>query len=395
MIRLEQTTARSRRSSPRERLDRALAAAPREDALVRTRGGADAGAPDVPGRSRAGDFVCRSVLRHREEGVALKQQAVLFRAAHHSDLLEVELARRNIPFVKYGGLKFLEAAHVKDALSLLRVLENPFDEVSWFRVLQLPEGVGPATARRLMDELGVRRIDDDQPSPLLRFLEEPVGCPRPRWAARRSCAPRSATAWWTRARAAGRAARRIRAFWSRCSRAAHAAASRTRDLEQLELLASGHESADGSSPSSRWTHPRPRVTWRGPRSWTRTGSCSPRSIRPRAGVGRRPRDPRRRRHDPVGHGDRGRRRDRGGAAAALRGDDPRAGRVVRLVPAAVLPPAARPGGSHSYAQLTRFLPEEVRSNFDEIGSDVVPLPDADAIDGTADVDAFLAGLWAE
>ena len=87
----------------------------------------------------------------------LKQQAVLFRAAHHSDLLEVELARRNIPFVKYGGLKFLEAAHVKDALSLLRVLENPFDEVSWFRVLQLPEGVGPATARRLMDELGVRR----------------------------------------------------------------------------------------------------------------------------------------------------------------------------------------------------------------------------------------------
>ena len=65
---------------------------------------------------------------------------MLFRAAHHSDLLEVELARRNIPFVKYGGLKFLEAAHVKDALSLLRVLENPFDEVSWFRVLQLPEG---------------------------------------------------------------------------------------------------------------------------------------------------------------------------------------------------------------------------------------------------------------
>ncbi len=110
--------------------------------------------------------------------MALKQQAVLFRAAHHSDLLEVELARRNIPFVKYGGLKFLEAAHVKDALSLLRVLENPFDEVSWFRVLQLPEGVGPATARRLMDELGVRRIDDDQPSPLLRFLEEPVGVPK-------------------------------------------------------------------------------------------------------------------------------------------------------------------------------------------------------------------------
>ena len=81
----------------------------------------------------------------------LKEQAVLFRAAHHSDLLEVELARRNIPFVKYGGLKFMEAGHVKDTLAILRVLENPWDEVAWFRVLQLPEGMGPATARRLMD----------------------------------------------------------------------------------------------------------------------------------------------------------------------------------------------------------------------------------------------------
>ncbi len=99
--------------------------------------------------------VCEAVLGHREEGVPLKEQAVLFRAAHHSDLLEVELARRNIPFVKYGGLKFLEAGHVKDTLAVLRVLENPTDEVAWFRVLQLPEGMGPATARRLMDQIGV------------------------------------------------------------------------------------------------------------------------------------------------------------------------------------------------------------------------------------------------
>ena len=68
---------------------------------------------------------------------------MLFRAAHHSDVLEVELLRRNIPFVKYGGLKFLEAAHVKDALAMLRLLENPRDEVAWFRVLQLLEGHGP------------------------------------------------------------------------------------------------------------------------------------------------------------------------------------------------------------------------------------------------------------
>jgi len=105
---------------------------------------------DEPDQS---DAVCRAVLDHREQGVPLKEQAVLFRAGHHSDLLEVELSRRNIPFVKYGGLKFMEAAHVKDALAVLRVLENPRDEVSWFRVFQLLEGVGPATARRLMREV--------------------------------------------------------------------------------------------------------------------------------------------------------------------------------------------------------------------------------------------------
>ena len=109
----------------------------------------------------------------------MKAQAVLFRAAHHSDHLEVELARRNIPFVKYGGLKFMEAAHVKDALAFLRILENPFDEVSWFRVLQLLEGMGPASARRLMDDLEVRRTDDEDPtSPLARFLHEPLAVPK-------------------------------------------------------------------------------------------------------------------------------------------------------------------------------------------------------------------------
>jgi ATP-dependent DNA helicase UvrD/PcrA len=101
------------------------------------------------------DAVCRSVLEHRERGTALKEQAVLFRAAHHSDLLEVALARRNIPFVKYGGLRFLESAHVKAALAVLRLVDNPRDEVSWFRVLQLVSGVGPATARRAIAALGV------------------------------------------------------------------------------------------------------------------------------------------------------------------------------------------------------------------------------------------------
>jgi DNA helicase-2/ATP-dependent DNA helicase PcrA len=95
------------------------------------------------------DYVVRWVLEHREAGIDLKRQAVLMRAAHHSDLLEVELGRRNIPFVKYGGLKFLEAAHVKDVLCILRWAENPQDEIAGFRVLQLLPGLGPAHARRV------------------------------------------------------------------------------------------------------------------------------------------------------------------------------------------------------------------------------------------------------
>ncbi len=102
--------------------------------------------------------VCRHVLEHLERGTPLMRQAVLFRAGHHSAALEIELARRNIPFHKYGGLKFIEAAHIKDMLAILRLLQNPFDEISWFRVLLMFEGVGPKTARRVMDGLGVRRV---------------------------------------------------------------------------------------------------------------------------------------------------------------------------------------------------------------------------------------------
>jgi DNA helicase-2/ATP-dependent DNA helicase PcrA len=83
----------------------------------------------------------------------LRRQAVLMRTSHDSDLLELELARRDIPFVKYGGLKYLEAAHVKDLVALMRLVENPSNELSWFRVLQLIEGVGPVSARRALDVL--------------------------------------------------------------------------------------------------------------------------------------------------------------------------------------------------------------------------------------------------
>jgi DNA helicase-2/ATP-dependent DNA helicase PcrA len=110
------------------------------------------------------DAVCERILEHREEGIALREQAVLVRAAHHSDLLELELGRRNIPYVKYGGLKFLEAAHVKDLICLFRLVDNPRDTLAWFRVLQLVEGVGPIRARRAINALGVDQQDTDGPT---------------------------------------------------------------------------------------------------------------------------------------------------------------------------------------------------------------------------------------
>jgi len=98
-------------------------------------------------------YVIRKVLEHREEGIDLRRQAVLFRASHHSILLEAELARANIPFQKFGGLKFIETAHVKDLLAFLRLAENPRDVVSGSRLLPLLPGIGPGKARQLMDSL--------------------------------------------------------------------------------------------------------------------------------------------------------------------------------------------------------------------------------------------------
>ncbi len=100
------------------------------------------------------EYVVNAILNNRERGLQLMDQAVLFRGSHHSDRLELELVRRNIPYVKYGGLKFLEAAHVKDLLSVLKWAENPKNEVAAFRVLKLLPGMGPVNAARCFEQLG-------------------------------------------------------------------------------------------------------------------------------------------------------------------------------------------------------------------------------------------------
>ncbi len=181
-------------------------------------------------------YVVECVLENREAGALLKQQAVLFRASHHSGPLEVELTRRNIPFVKFGGLKFLEAAHIKDLLALLRFVENPRDRIAGFRVMQLIPGVGPTSAQRVLDRMA------QAADPIAALASSPSP-------------PRAGDDWKTfveivqtlRASQAGWPAELERArLWyePHLERIYEDAVTRRADLIQLEQIASGYPSRE-------------------------------------------------------------------------------------------------------------------------------------------------------
>src|ERR1700730_5499246 len=181
-------------------------------------------------------YIVERVLENREGGTMLKQQAVLFRASHHSGPLEVELTRRNIPFVKFGGLKFLDAAHIKDMLALLRFVENPRDRVAGFRVMQLMPGVGPASAPRVLD----CRMDSADPIGAL------AGAPSP---------PRAGAVWTAFVETvtdlnAGRAGwpaelERARLWYEpHLDRIHEDSGTRHADLIQLEQIANGYPSRE-------------------------------------------------------------------------------------------------------------------------------------------------------
>jgi len=176
------------------------------------------------------DYVVERVLAYREAGLALRDQAVLMRAAHHADLLELELGRRRIPYVKYGGLKFLEAAHVKDLVAFLRWAENPVDPIAGFRVVQLLPGVGPAFARR-----AVEAVRATVP-PSLRGLAEvkPPAAARDKWAELCALMTELATpsAPW-----AGQVDRIRRCYEPLLIDRYDAAEARLGDLAQLEAIA--------------------------------------------------------------------------------------------------------------------------------------------------------------
>jgi DNA helicase II / ATP-dependent DNA helicase PcrA len=114
--------------------------------------------------------ICARVLDGHEAGLRFQDQAVLVRAAQHSDLLEIELSARGVPYVKYGGLRFTEAAHVKDFIAAARIVANPADDLAWFRLLRLHEGIGPVLARRVIDALQLT-----EPDPLGRWAAA-AGC---------------------------------------------------------------------------------------------------------------------------------------------------------------------------------------------------------------------------
>jgi DNA helicase-2/ATP-dependent DNA helicase PcrA len=117
--------------------------------------------------------ICAQVLQAHEAGTDLRDQAVLVRTAHHSDVLEIELTARGIPFVKFGGLRFTGAAHVKDFLAAARIVSNPADDIAWFRVLRLHEGIGAVSARRALDALAPA-----EPGPFGRWPAAAEAVPR-------------------------------------------------------------------------------------------------------------------------------------------------------------------------------------------------------------------------
>jgi DNA helicase II / ATP-dependent DNA helicase PcrA len=181
-------------------------------------------------------YIIERVLENREVGTGLKQQAVLFRTSHHSGPLEVELTRRNIPFVKYGGLKFLDSAHVKDMLAVLRFAQNPRDRVAGFRVMHLIPGVGPSSAQRVLD------VMTEKPDPLSALAEIPAP-PRSgaEWCAFVAMLQqlRSGTAGWPAEMEYAR-----RWYEPHLERIHEDAATRQADLVQLEQIAAGYPSRE-------------------------------------------------------------------------------------------------------------------------------------------------------
>jgi DNA helicase-2/ATP-dependent DNA helicase PcrA len=206
-------------------------------------------------------YIVERVLENREAAITLKSQAVLFRASHHSASLEVELTRRNIPFVKFGGLKFLEAAHIKDVLAVLRWTQNIRDRVAGFRVAQLLPGIGPGSAARLLD----RMAECTNPIDALNGFRPPAATAE-HWQ------EFEATIVMLRRNAAGWPAELdlvCRCYRPHLERMHEDAVLREADLVQLIQVASTYPSRERFLTELTLDHRMQRVTKRAYRFWTR------------------------------------------------------------------------------------------------------------------------------
>jgi DNA helicase-2/ATP-dependent DNA helicase PcrA len=345
--------------------------------------------------------VCERILARYEQGIPLKDQAVLFRASHHSDQLEVELSRRNIPFVKYGGLKFVEAAHVKDMIAVMRLMENPADSLSWYRVLQLLEGIGPASALKLIEALNAKGPG----GVLALFLENPPPVPAPAReefgklrAAVADCTGRSGGAELPPAAQL----ERVRKFYEPIFRRAYDNAEvRLRDLEQLEQIAGGYKTRGQFITDLTLDPPNSTQDLAGPplldedflilSTIHSAKGCEWDSVHIiHAADGNIPSD-------------------------LATGDDEEIEEERRLLYVAMTRAKNRLSlffplryyhagrgftDRHTYSQLTRFIPDAVATLFDRVGGHTAPIPDPTPASKTKErgreaVDALLNDLWSE
>lgn len=331
-------------------------------------------------------IVCDKILAHLDEGIPLMEQAVLFRAGYHSDQLEIELVRRNIPFRKYGGLRFLETAHVKDLVAFLRILENPRDEMSWFRVLDMLEGVGPRTLERFLVELQARdfavtRIDE---------IEMPAAA---REGFARLC--EMVLAVHTRGEKLPVAAQveRIRLFYEPMVPLLYDnPVPRLRDLEQLQVLAHRYESRsdfladltlDPPEATGDWAgRPHKDDDWLVLSTMHSAKGCEWKVVYIiHAADGNIPSDMATEDEDQIEE------ERRLLYVALTRAKD----RLYILYPLRYYVRRMPLGDGHSYAQLTRFLSGRPRELMDE----EIPYPDATEHNSRPVVPLWLKRLWGE
>ncbi len=334
-------------------------------------------------------WVAEQVLGQREEGLALKDQAVLFRTGSHSAALELELARRHIPFVKFGGLKFLEAAHVKDLLALLRFGHSLRHELAGFRALQLVPGIGAASARRLLATLQ----EAGQPLAAMRAFKPPPAAARdwPAFAELLSSLCNEALAW------PADLAQALAWYLPQLHRRHDDAAVREADLQQLQHLAAGFGSRerfltelalDPPEASSDWAgeplldedylvlstlHSAKGQEWKSVSILNVVDGCIPSDM----ATGQREQIEEERRLLYVGM--------------------TRARQHLQLlVPQRFYPSAqARLGDRHVYGGLSRFIAPPVAACFEHLapaGASLQPLQQIEGL--TIDLPAQLRGLWA-